>query len=404
MRCVRYAKLVGLAVAVLCSGELQAATQDDMTGIPFGSATLLPALHTELRYDDNIFESANDERDSMIAVLAPSLAAQLDLGNTLFELGYSAESASYFDSEDDDYIDHNVQAQANIQFSLRNNITLRASFAAEHEDRGSGLTEGFDPRLALDLNEPDEYDQTDANVRYTYGAQGATGRLLFEAAYRDLQYQNHRSRTQFRDREDTSLSATFYYRLRPKTSLLVQARATALDYASVQPLQTTLDSDHYRYLVGAEWDRSEQFSGAIKLGYQQKKFNSASRDDFSAPSWEADLTWSPRSYTHFNLKTERSSEETNGGGDFIDVQRISTDWTHEWNDRVQSIVGIAYVDEEYENFDRDEQVTEFSGNFAYQLKRWIALEFGTRYRDRSSNIDLLNFNRSIVSVGIDITI
>ncbi|MGI9288680.1 MAG: outer membrane beta-barrel protein [Pseudomonadales bacterium] len=399
----RYAKL-GFAAVMLYSVELQAGTQDETTGIPFGSATLMPALRTELHYDDNIFESANDERDSIIAVLIPSLGAQLELGNSLYELGYSAESASYFDSEDDDYVDHKVQAHANMQFSLRNNVTARASFAAEHEDRGTGLTEGFDPTLAPNFNEPDEYEQTEASVRYTYGARGASGRLSFEAGYRDLQYQNHRPRTKFRDREDTSATATFYYRLRPKTLLVVQARATAIDYAINQPQQSTLDSDHYRYLIGVEWERSKQLSGAIKAGYQQKRFTSASRDDFSAPSWEADLTWSPRSYMHFNFKTDRSTEETNGGGDFIDVQRISTEWTHEWSERVQSVLGVAYVDEEYENFDRDEQVTEFAGNLAYQLKRWIALEIGTRYRDRSSNIDLLNFNRSVISVGIDIAI
>ncbi len=83
MRAARYAKLVAVVVAMLFGWELQAATQYDTKGIPFGSATLLPAVHTELRYDDNIFESANDESDSMIAVLIPSLSAQLELGNSL---------------------------------------------------------------------------------------------------------------------------------------------------------------------------------------------------------------------------------------------------------------------------------------------------------------------------------
>ncbi len=398
-----YAKF-SLAIAILGAGQLQAAARGDTNGIAIGPATLLPALRTELRYDNNIFESANDERDSVIALLTPSLKAQLERGDSVYELGYSAEAASYYASEDDDYVDHNVQAQANMQFSLRNNLSVHTSFAAAHENRGTGLTEGFDPLQAQDLDEPDEYEQTAASARYTYGARGATGRLAFEAGYQDIRYQNHRQRTEFRDREDTSASATFYYRVRPKTLLLVQARATAIDYGSDRPLQDTLDSDHYRYLVGAEWEGGEQLTGAIKLGYQQKKFDSVSRDDFSAPSWEADVTWSPRSYAHFNFKTERGTEETNGGGDFIDVQSISAGWTHEWNERVQTVLGIAYVDEQYENFERGEQLTEFTGSLAYRLKRWIALELGAHYTDRSSNVDLLNFNRRVLSVGIDIAL
>ncbi|MGI9295676.1 MAG: outer membrane beta-barrel protein, partial [Pseudomonadales bacterium] len=358
----------------------------------------------ELRYDDNIFESASQEQDSMIALLNPSLSVEIERGNSAYELSYGAESASYFDSEDDDYVDHNVQALANMQFSLRNNLTVHARFAAAHEDRGTGLTEGLDPLLALELNEPDEYNQTEASARYTYGARRATGRLVFETAYRDDQYQNHRQRTKFRDREETEASAAFYYRVGPNTSLLVQARAKAIDYANDQPQETTLDSNHYSYFVGAEWDASEQLVGAIKFGYQQKKFDSADRDDFSAPSWEADIHWSPSSYAHFHFNTERNSEETNGGGDFIDVQRIAGDWTQEWNNRLQTVLGIAYVDEIYENFDRDEQLTEFIASLAYKLKRWIVIEFGANYRDRSSNINELNFDRRIVSVGIDIAI
>ncbi len=394
----------GLAVAMLCSGELHAAAEDDYHGIAFGAATLLPALRSELRYDDNIFESAANQRDSTIALLMPALATRLELGNSYYELGYNAEAAKYIDSADDNYIDHNVQALANMQVGVRNNLTLSANFAADHEDRGTGLTEGFDVSSALNLDEPDEYEQTDASVRYTYGARGAAARLALEASYKELEYQNHRLRTALRDREESGASATFYYRIRPSTSLLLQARASAIDYASDFAQQTTLDSDLYRYLIGAEWDNSEQLSGAVKFGYQQKRFDAAGRDDFSAPGWEVDLTWSPRSYAHINFKTERGSQETNGGGDFIDVQRISTEWTHEWNDRVQTLVGLAYEDEKFENFDRDEQVTEFSATLTLQLKRWLALQLGGRYRERTSNLDVLDFNRSIFSAGLEIKI
>lgn len=410
MRVLSYATQLVL-LSVLCSTTLlrsdvlhAAAREEARDGIALGPATLLPAVHSELRYDDNIFESADVQRDSLIAMLIPSLESRVKLGNSVYELGYRAESAVYFDSEDDDYVDHNFSALANMQFSRRNNLTLSANFAAAHEDRGTGLTEGFNPTLAQQLNEPDEFDQTDAGVRYTYGSHGAPASLTLDIAYRELEYQNHRQRTAFRDREESSAGAKFSYRIRSTTALLLQARTTSIDYLNDQPQQATLDSDLYRYLIGAEWDNSVHLRGAVKFGYQQKQFAAAERDNFSAPSWELDLTWSPRSYTHLNFYSERSSQETNGGGDFIDVQRIGTEWTHDWNSQLRSIAGFAYVDEEFQNFDRNEQLSEFSASFAYQLKRWLALHIGGIYRDRSSNLDLLNFNRSVISVGIDVTI
>lgn len=396
----------GLAIALLCSGELHAAVETGDYGIPFGAATLLPALRSELRYDNNIFESGDNKHDSKIALLMPSLTTRLELGNSYYELGYSLESAEYFDSADDNYVDHNIQAVADVQISLRNNLTFNANFAADHEDRGTGLSEGFDASQALDLGleQPDEYEQTGASVSYTYGAPGAAGRLALDALYSDLEYQNHRGRTARRDRKASGAGAAFYYRVRPNTSLLLQVRSTAIDYANDTPLQATLDSDVYRYLVGAEWDNSEQLSGAIKLGYQQKKFDAADRDDFSAPSWEVDLTWSPRSYSRLNFKTERGNQETNSDGDFIDVKRVSTEWTHDWNRRTQTQLELSYVDEKFKNFDRDEQLTEVSASIAYQVKRWLNLQFGGTYRDRSSNLDVLEFNRHIVSLGFEIKI
>ncbi len=394
-----------ISMVVGCSGTLHAAERQDAAhGITFGPATLLPAVYSELRYDDNIFESADGQRDSLIALLMPALQSRLELGNSLYELGYRAESATYFDSNDDDYVDHNFNARANMQVSRRNNLTLSANFAAAHEDRGTGLTEGFDPTLVADLNAPDEFDQTDANVRYTYGSRGAPASLAFDAGYRELQYQNNRQRTALRDREESSVGARFSYRIRSTTSLLLEARVTTIDYLNDQPQQATLDSDLYRYLIGAEWDNSVYLRGTVKFGYQEKQFDAAERDDFAAPGWEVDVTWSPRSYTHLSFNSERSSEETNGGGDFIDVQRVGTEWTHEWNSQIHTVLGVSYVDEAYENFDRSEQVTEFAGSVGYQLTRWLALDLGGVYRERSSNLDLLNFNRSMVSVAIDVTL
>ncbi len=396
---------MAICMVIGCSSTLHAAERQDAAhGITLGSATLLPALNSELRYDDNIFESADEQRDSLIALLIPALESRLELGNSRYELGYRAVSATYFDSDDDDYVDHNINALANMQFSRRNNLTLSANFAAAHQDRGTGLTEGFDPTLVARLEEPDEFEQTDANVRYTYGSRGAPASLAFDAGYRELAYQNNRQRTALRDREENSVGARFSYRIRSTTALLLETRVTTIDYINDQPQQATLDSNLYRYLIGAEWDNSVYLRGTFKFGYQEKQFDAAERDDFTAPGWEVDVTWSPRSYTHLSFSSERSSDETNGGGDFIDVQRVGSEWAHEWNSQLQTVLGISYVDEAYENFDRSEQVTEFAGSVAYQLKRWLALELGGVYRERSSNLDLLNFNRSIVSVAIDITL
>ncbi len=56
----------------------------------------------------------------------------------------------------------------------------------------------------------------------------------------------------------------------PKTSLLLEARHTELDYKYTA---SQLDSEELRYYIGATWDATAATSGTIKVGPVEKKFD-----------------------------------------------------------------------------------------------------------------------------------
>ena len=94
----------------------------------------------------------------------------------------------------------------------------------------------------------------DYSGRLTYGVTGTRGRLVFEAGERALRYKNNRERTEFFNYDNTHASATFYFRIMPSTSLLLDVRANEFDYQVDRALQPRLDSTEYRYLLGVTWD------------------------------------------------------------------------------------------------------------------------------------------------------
>ena len=78
---------------------------------------------------------------------------------------------------------------------------------------------------------------------------------------------------------------------------------------------------------------------SVLVGQVEKKFDDPARPDFSGPNWEVAVRWSPRTYSHFDLSTERYTEEPiDLLGDVTDTEIYSLGWSHEWNDRLESIL------------------------------------------------------------------
>ena len=300
-------------------------------------STIEPSIDIELRHDDNIFQSATDEQSSLITTLSPGLLGIIVLSKHRFELQYVGEFAAYAQSSADNYDDHDFRAAANLELGRRSLLDLTGSYEDAHENRGSGLTEGLDPGSGPVLDQPDEYNQTQFGGRFTYGATGTKGRLVFAAGRRRLEYKNNRDRTEFFDYDDTYGSATFYFRVMPSTSLLLDVRANEFIIMSTAVLQPSLESTEYRYLLGATWDVTGKTTGTVKFGYVEKKYDDNARRKFSDASWEVDIRWSPRSYSHFDFATSRyPSEVTSLSGDVIDNTKYSIAWSHDWSPRVMT--------------------------------------------------------------------
>ena len=130
--------------------------------------SLEPELGLEVRYDDNIFQSATGVTASLISIVSPGLFISAHPSRHQFEFLYEGDVARYSDSSPDNYDDHYLEAGAYLALGQRSNFDIVGSYDDAHDDRGTGLTEGFDPAINIPP-EPDEYQLAKILGRFSFG-------------------------------------------------------------------------------------------------------------------------------------------------------------------------------------------------------------------------------------------
>ncbi|MBU1962859.1 MAG: outer membrane beta-barrel protein [Gammaproteobacteria bacterium] len=343
-------------------------------------------------YNDNIFSANTNEKDAWITSLLPTARLEARPGLDRYYLEYAGDIGWYENSSTDDYDDHRLTASGHREINSRNRLDLTAEAIKEHDERGSGRTEGG----AVTADPPDEYHSLAVRGVYGYGAMSAKGRFDFEAGHLAKEYDNNRAATTVRDRGNTDLGVTFFYRVQPKTSLLLQAKDTRIDYDTAN----TLDSDEYRLLAGVTWDATAKTTGLAKFGYLNKDFDSAARSDFEGFSWEVGARWMPRTYSYVDLNTSRKTEETDGTGDYVLTQAYNLSWTHDWSHRFSTSLSGGYSDKDYgANTRRDD---EYSAGLAgtYLIQKWLSVKAGYDYSERDSNVNTNDYDRNRYFVNL----
>ena len=358
--------------------------------IDAGPLQVIPQINMQVGHDDNIYSTETSEIDSVITVLNPSVQVVLEKGLNVYSLNYAVKQGLYEHDSADNYTDHDLTAQAYLDFDIRNRLELLARYLKSHEDRGTGLNQGA---AATSNDEPVEYHVNTLSAKYGFGGLEAKGRIEVAAQVDDREYDNFRSQTEGKDRKNVSTSATFYYRVMPKTSLLFEVSREDIDY----DLSTiTLDSTETEYLVGATWDATAKTTGIVKIGYAEKDFDSASREDDDGISWELAMEWAPKTYSVVTFVTSKEEEETDGTGNYIDTTSWSLSWQHDWSDVLISRASYGQSDADYVTSTRKDENTNYGVGVTYKMRRWLDFGLDYSYSDRDSNVADTDYDKNAI--------
>lgn len=383
------------------------ASASDPASVKVGGFDITPLLSLEQIYDTNIFSQPDGEQESWVTVLTPEVQATADFGTVELLALYQHETGLYESSRDDNYHDNQLDIEGIWELNYRNQFELEGSYKDGHEDRGTGYSQG---EAANAIDEPDTFDEYLGGLSYLYGGERSRVRLKLNVTGFEKNYTNHRDRTEGRDREGLRGNALLYWRVGGRTDLVAEVRQNNMNYvndpAEVAGQFDTLDSVSNQYLVGVTWEATGKTEGSIKVGHATKAFKDDDREDFSGASWEIGMQWSPKTYSVLSFKTVREDRETNGNGSFIDSQVYDVDWTHDWSERVTSILFYRYQDDVYEGdvLGRQDETARYGFRIDYSFRRWLDVGVSLTEIGKDSTINQFDYDREKIALHFSLSL
>lgn len=340
--------------------------------------------------DDNLFLSPANEKSSTLLVFSPGFVLDARREQSIFVLKYQGQAGRYPQSDDDNYVDHTARATFDTAFDRRNFLRLGVDLIRSHDPRGS-----TDRPIA---GRPDIYELVSPHVTYAFGAPGARGRVEVYAAHADKRYQNNRATTRFSDRETTEAGAAVYVRVAPRTYVLGEVRHTEISYDIPSPA----DGEERRYYAGVSWEATAATVGTLKVGRLERKFDVGGED--SASSWEGIITWSPRTYSKFDFYTSRQTNEATGLGRFILSSIGGVSWNHAWSSVLSTGVDLKYQKDEYQGFDRRDEIRSIGLRAGYKFRRWLTIGAEYTHTNRDSNIGIFEYDKNLYLLSLTATL
>jgi hypothetical protein len=370
------AALAALPVATLAADE-------PVPGFLFNATT-------ELRYDDNVYRTESNEQSDGIAVFKPELAWVAPWAASQFVLGYQGDFGRYFNESDLNYNDNAVVAYLRLNHSAKLRTDYNLGYKRQTDKPGST------DDLFLEGEKPVKWRNSRAGLRLDYGSTGSQGQLALQARYNEQRYAS--SDEEYRDYDGTGGTLTFYYRVAPKTRVLLEA--DYIDYGYIEDDIFGIDQsgDNAQLLAGVTWEATGKTTGVFKIGYRNRTYNDDRFDKQSGLALFLDGIWRPNTYTTVTFgaaqDNQNSGQRGTGGSvrayGYIAVVRDITELT-----RLK--VDVRYTNEDFDDFlNRDDDRWDTSLGLEYSLVDWLDVGLAYRSQDRDSNVDIFDFTSNII--------
>jgi len=374
--------------------QISAAELLEGKGIEFAGGKLSPKLTVKQFHDDNLTSANGSEIASFGTLVQPHLTYELKNNKNRYTLDYLVAAATHYSSHNDDYVDQTVSADYEYTPTSKLKMGIETEYYRGHDPRGTGGAEG----TGVVQNSFDRYHHYKIDASASYGAKSSKGQFEIDAGHIAKDYDNNFSATRVRDREDLYGSTRLFYRVMPKTQMVLEARVAEYHYDIDAANTASLDSTTSRALVGVKWDKTFKTTGTAQIGYIQKNFDDTARVDGQDLTWEVGVEWKPKSYSTFNLNTSRDFSETSGAGNFTSTDSITASWKHEWSKKISTNIDMSYSEDSFDQdtTGRSDENLRFGASVDYKFRRWLDFGTGYSYSERDSTLNSFDYKRNQV--------
>lgn len=360
-------------------------------GIRFAPFTVRGAVIAGIGYDDNIALASTNKIGSMLYTLSPSVSVGLEGARHRYHAIYRGNYGRYASSSEDNYQDHNFTLVALDNWNARFRSFVQYDFLRGHSPRGASRdTTTFQ----------DRWNWQSLRAAGFYGAEDAKGRLEARTGLSGRRYKTTPPGVvvDTRGYDQFDLGGAFSYRVGPRTRAGFEIDRADITHDG----DPSLDSVEMHYSLGATWEALAKTRGRVKIGFVTKDFSDASRPDYSGPSYELGLTWSPRSYSNVDASIRRFlTENTESAGVFSVATAATLSWSHSWTERTRTSFSYSRTHQDQKGLGRTEIYSEAGVRVSYALRRWLRVGAEIRHDTRDSDLPGFDFTRNLTIFTVE---
>lgn len=338
--------------------------------------------------NDNVYAQPAGAVDDYLFSITPSVQAETNWSRNQIAAGFNADVRQYAEQDSENY--------ETYRGYLRGRLDVTRDFYVMGVANGSHQTEmRYAPAALSGAAEPVQFD-TLGGVLSTQLRGGRT-QLNAEVGLTTYDYEDVAAvptpgnpapgpiDQDFRDLDESWVSARASYAVSPDVAFFVQGRMTSLEFATpASPLTPPRDATRVSGEVGASFELQAPFRGDIAVGYFSEDKDSDALTDFDGLSANARLQWFVTQLTTVTgtlnrtafdpgLTNSASAAQTTFGG------RID----HELMRNILVFGDVKYMSTDFQDINREDQQTDLGVGLAWKLNRNARLEGGFTRRDVS---------------------
>lgn len=348
-------------------------------------------------HTDNVLNNTNKVSDTAF-IINPDVKYLGLVGKHKFLLSYNGKLTTYTKDSDLNYNEHKFALGAKLDHSNKINTEFKLGFDKITEEPGSTNSS------TQSLTEFNQYQNKTAQAKLYYGQSTSTGQIVLGYKFNDREYTNNQQ--SYRDVEQNQFSATFFYRIAPKTRMLFQASTEEYSYEDQtfsNGFTFNQSSNNNLYLAGVEWEATAKSKGIFKIGYQNKDYDDARLNDISGLSYMLDMIWKPNTYTQIKLGALRQTTESaqlNEGG-FLSTS-YSLDVSHYIMARTAVTARFTIDNDEIvTGTSRTDKRNSIKVGVNHSLRKWLNVKLAYKYQEKTSNIELFNFESNTIELSLE---
>jgi hypothetical protein len=374
----------GLAPGPASAVDLNALWPD--LGLP--GFKISPFLSQRVEYESNVFQVPSRSQDDVIFKTIPGFVLELPMGRHKIDLGFRAEILRYLDLDSQDTEHYFVLGNLLLDFPGGLKVKLKEDFARTSDPPGTELT----GRINSSTN------VLAPSVEYGFAQRYAIG---LDYVWTTVSFDDDTGVEQL-DRDEHTVGLTGFYRIQPKTDLLVNFSygTKSFDTASRR------DVDRYITAVGIRGEITPRLVSTLRVGYEVRDPDRGDVGAYSGFVVGGDIVWQATERTRVTLVTERSVQESVFATNFAYLANLVTLSAEHFftpkllvTGRVFGGYGDYFEKAQKVNgrFDwREDWIAAFSIGVEYQIQKWLAISADYTHSRRDSNFDNFDFKDDIV--------